>query len=348
MELSTRQETLLALIIREYVESSTPTPISSNGLREKYGLSYSSATIRNDMAVLAEQGLIRQPHTSAGRVPTEEGYRYFVQKLLGEVELPVVEQNTISHQFHQAQGDINQWMRLATSVLSQHARGAALVTAPHSQSVVFKHLELISTLGRQVLLVLVLSGGEVRQQMLTLAEPVPQEKLSEAAGHLNTLCNGLDADGVRAFSSRLNALESDLTRVVADLLGKDGTIVHGEIYRDGINRVLAEPEFAKADAASHARRVFEEQSFLQEFLSKALSPTIGSVQVVIGGEGDWEELKDCSMVLARYGVSDIATGALGVFGPTRMAYGRAISTVRYVAELMTDMVQDAYGNSEPN
>jgi len=347
MELSSRQETLLALIIREYVDSTTP--ISSNGLREKYGLSYSSATIRNDMAVLAERGLIRQPHTSAGRVPTEEGYRYFVQQLLGEVELPIVEQNTISHQFHQAQGDINQWMRLATSVLSQHARGAALITTPHSQSTLFKHIELISTQGRQVLLVLVLTGGEVRQQMLTLAEPITQEKLSEAAGHLNALCNGLNADGIRPFTSRLNALESDLARLIADLLGKDTAVVHGEIYRDGISRVLAEPEFAdNKTAANHARRVFEEQSFLQEFLSKALNPTVGSVQVVIGGEGDWEELKDCSMVLARYGVSNIATGALGVFGPTRMAYGRAISTVRYVAELMTDMVQDAYGNSEPN
>lgn len=346
MELSSRQETMLALIIREYVDSTTP--VSSNGLREKYGLSYSSATIRNDMTVLAEQGLIRQPHTSAGRVPTEEGYRYFVQQLLGEVELPVAEQNTISHQFHQAQGDINQWMRLAASVLSQHARGAALITAPRSQSTSFKHVELISTQGRQVLLVLVLSGGEVSQQVLALAEPVSQEKLSEAAQHLNTLCNGLDADGVRTFTSRLNALESDLTRIVADLLSKDVAIVHGEIYRDGINRVLAEPEFAQAAAANHARRVFEEQTFLQEFLAKALSPTVGSVQVVIGGEGDWEELKDCSIVLARYGVNNIATGALGVFGPTRMAYGRAISTVRYVAELMTDMVQDAYGNSEPN
>ena len=109
--------------------------------------------------------------------------------------------------------------------------------------------------------------------------------------------------------------------------------------------MLFEPEFAEAHAALGARRVLEEQTFLKEFLAKVLSPQVGSVQVVIGGEGDWEELKDCSMVLARYGVTNIATGALGVLGPTRMAYGRAVSTVRYVAELMTDLMQETYGDS---
>ena len=106
MELSSRQETLLALIIREYVDSAAP--VSSNGIREKYRLPYSPATIRHEMAELTDQGFVRQPHTSAGRVPTEDGYRYFVQQLVGEVELPQAEQNTISHQFHQTRGDVNQ------------------------------------------------------------------------------------------------------------------------------------------------------------------------------------------------------------------------------------------------
>ena len=343
MRLTGRQETLLALIIREYVDSTAP--VSSKGLREKYGLTFSPATIRNEMAALTENGFLRQPHTSAGREPTEEGYRYFVQQLLGEVELPVAEQNTISHQFHQTQGDVNQWMRLAASVLSQHTRSAALITAPRSQSVYFKHIELIATQGRQVLMVLVLGGGEVRQQMLTLAEPVLQEQLSETAHRLNTQCANLSAEGLRALSAHFTTFENEITRLAADLLGRGDSVNAGEIYRDGVSRMLAEPEFAGTEAASHARRVLEEQSFLQDFLGKVLSPTVGSVQVVIGGEGDWEELRDCSMVLARYGVSNVATGALGILGPTRMAYGRAISTVRYVAELMTDLVHDTYGES---
>ncbi len=343
MQLSTRQETLLGLIIREYVDSTLP--VSSNGIREKYGLPFSPATIRNEMTALTERGFIRQPHTSAGRVPTEEGYRYFVQRLMGEVELPVAEQNTISHQFHQAHGDVSQWMRLAASVMSQHTRGAALITAPHSQSVNFKHVELISTQGRQVLMVLVVTSGEVRQQMLAIAEPLSQEQLSEAAHHINAACAGSDADSLRLVANRMNVLEQEVIRLAADVIGRNESITPGGIYYDGVSRVLAEPEFADTGAARHTRQVLEEGSFLQEFLGKVLSPTVGSVQVVIGGEGDWEELKDCSMVLARYGISDVATGALGVLGPTRMAYGRAVSTVRYVAELMTNLVQEAYSDS---
>jgi heat-inducible transcriptional repressor len=345
IELTGRQKTLLGLIIREYVDSTDP--ISSKGLMEKYALPFSSATIRNEMAVLAERGFIRQPHTSAGRVPTEEGYRYFVQQLMGEVTLPLVEQNTISHQFHQAGPDTSQWMRLAASVISRHARGAGLITLPHSAAAYYKHIELIATQGRQVLMVLVLAGGEVRQQMLNLAEPVPQEQLSEAATHLNDSCANLDADGIKVAATHMGIFEQEIARLVIDVLKPivSTSMKAGDLYYDGMSRVLAEPEFANTDAALSARRVLEEQSFLQEFLSKVLSPNVGSVQVVIGGEGDWEELKDCSMVLARYGVNNIATGALGVLGPTRMAYGRAVSTVRYVAELMTDLMQETYGDS---
>jgi len=343
MKITGRQKTLLGLIIREYVDSTAP--VSSKGLREKYGLPLSTATIRNEMAVLTERGLIRQPHTSAGRVPTEEGYRFFVQQLMGEVELPLVEQNTISHQFHQASLDMSQSMRLAASVLSQHARAAGIITLPHSPAAYFKHIELIGTQGRQVLMVLVLTGGEVRQQMLTLAETVSQEQLSEAATRLNLAFANLDPGTIRVSSTQWSTFEQEISRLIVDMMTPKVTALTGDVYYDGMSRVLAEPEFANSDAARNARRVLEEQAFLNEFLAKVLSPNVGSVQVVIGGEGDWEELRDCSMVLARYGVTNVATGALGVLGPTRMAYGRAVSTVRYVAELMTDLMQEAYGES---
>lgn len=343
MELTSRQETILGLIVREFVDSATP--VSSLGLCEKFNLPFSAATVRNEMAILTERGLIRQPHTSAGRVPTEEGYRYFVQRLVGEVELPMVEQNTISHQFHQAGEDLSSWMRLAASVLSHHTRGAALITLPHARSARFKHIELISTQGRQILLVLVLAGGEVRQQMLNLAEPAPQSQLSDSAARLNSMFENYDSNDIRNSLSRLNTFEQEIARVIADMTGQSMGAASGDIIYDGVSRVLAEPGFANSDAAVYASRVLEEQSFLQDFLAKVLSPNVGSVQVVIGGEGDWEELKDCSMVLARYGVTNVATGALGVLGPTRMAYGRAISTVRYVAELMSDLMHDAYGEA---
>jgi heat-inducible transcriptional repressor len=340
--LTDRQETILGLIIREYID--TAIPVSSKVLVDKYNLGVSSATVRNEMVALTENGYLRQPHTSAGREPTEAGYRYFVQRIVGETELPLAEQRTISHQFYQARRDVDEWMRLAASVLAQHARGASLVTSPRQLRARFKHLELISTQGRMVLLVLVLQGGEVRQQMLTLAEPPSQEALTEAAQRLNSLCQGLDHAGVQAQTMHLPTLEHEIGRLIADMMRKAEAFAAGEIFRDGVTTVLAEPEFATSESARHALRVLEERTYLEEFLAKAISPNVGGIEVVIGGENSWEELKECSMVLARYGVAGYTTGAMGVLGPQRMAYGRAISTVRYVAGLMSDLMYEIYGD----
>jgi heat-inducible transcriptional repressor len=342
LDLTDRQETILGLIIREYIESGVP--VSSRGLLNRYRLGVSSATIRNEMVALTEHGYLRQPHTSAGREPTEEGYRYFVQRILGETELPVADQRLISHQFHQAHGEVDQWMRLAASVLAQHSHAASLVTAPQTEQGRFKHLELISTQGRMVLMVLVLAEGEVRQQMLTLAEPVPQEVLTETAGRINAACAGLDADGVATRAARFSTLGEEVVRLAADAMGKADALSTREVYRDGLTTVLGEREFVQSDTARQALRMLEERSLLDEFLIKTLSPSVGGVQVIIGGEGNWEELRECSMVLARYGVSGRATGALGVLGPTRMSYGRAISAVRYVAGLMSDLMYEMYGD----
>ncbi len=338
--LTERQETLLTLIIRDYVEAATP--ISSKGLVEKYNLAVSSATVRHEMGALTEKGYLRQPHTSAGREPTEAGYRYFVQRLTNENELPVAEQRTISHQFYQARREVDEWTRLAASVLAYHSHGASLVTAPHQEQSRFKHIELIATQGRMVLLVVVLTGGEVRQQMLTLAEPVSQEMLSEAAKRITQICFSLDSAGVAAQAPALPTLEQEVARLVADMMKRAEAFSASEVFRDGVSNVLAEPEFAGNDSARQALRVLEERTYLEEFLTKAISPNVGGVQVVIGGDNAWQELKDCSMVLARYGVSGYATGAMGILGPQRMAYGRAISTVRYVAGLMSDLMYEIY------
>ena len=135
-------------------------------------------------------GYLRQPHTSAGRVPTEEGYRCFVSEMMNQAELPESVQNTISHQFHQARPGVEQWMHLAASVLAHQSQGASMVTAPRADKARFQHVELISTQGRQILMVLVMVGGEVSQQLLTLAEPVSQDRLSQTAARLNGVLTG--------------------------------------------------------------------------------------------------------------------------------------------------------------
>jgi heat-inducible transcriptional repressor len=338
--LTDRQQLILGLVIREYVE--TAQPVSSKHLGSRYRLDISDATIRNELNALQEQGYLRQPHTSAGRTPTEAGYRYFVQRLLGDTELPVEERHTIGHQFHQAPLEPDQWMQLAAAVLARTSQGASLVTAPHATQSRFKHLELIGTHGRFVLLVLVLQSGEVRQQMLTLAEPVPQSQLSTAAQVINRLAEGLTTENIQARLSALPALETEVLQLVVEVMQRSDDRVAEQVYRDGLSNVLSAPEFAHGGSARNALRVLEEHHLLEEVLNEALGPGIGGVQVLIGGEGRWESLRHCSVVLARYGIADHATGAVGVLGPTRMAYGRAISAVRYVAGLLSGMVYEMY------
>lgn len=341
VDLSERQKLILALVIRDHIE--TAQPVGSVSLVQRYNLGFSPATVRNEMLELTEMGLLRQPHTSAGRVPTEEGYRYFVRQLMGHTELPLATRRMIAHQFYQAGHDVDRWMRLAASILAKHSQAASLVTAPHPEQIRFKHLELISTVGRQVLMVLVLAGGDVRQQMLSLAEPVSQEQLSQVAARINALCADMTPEGIAALTDQAGALEQDILRLIVDEMHRSQKIVAGEVYRDGLSHVLAEPEFAEAETARKALRIFEERAFLEDLLTRTLSTAnVGGVQVLIGGEGTWEELRDCSMVLARYGVPGLATGMLGVLGPIRMAYGQSVSTVRFVAGLLSDLVVDLH------
>jgi heat-inducible transcriptional repressor len=337
-KLTERQEFLLGLIVREYIE--TVLPVGSKNLVDRYHLHFSSATTRNDMAALTEGGYLRQPHTSAGRVPTEDGYRYFVQRLLGETELPAAEKRTISHQFFQARGDVDQWMRLAAAILAHQSSAASLVTAPAADKAVFRQLQLISINSQQALLVLVLQGGKVQQQFLPLEAPLSQEDLSATAGQINAQLAGSESDKVEQALETAAPFVGEVLAAVVELMHRADLVATAEMVRDGLTNMLRTPEFSDPELASRTMHLLEEQGLLSEFLSRALGSEVGGVQVVIGGEGDWEDLRECSMVIARYGAPGLATGALGVIGPMRMPYGRTISAVRYVSSLMSDLVTE--------
>lgn len=344
-ELTDRQKTILTLVVREYIE--TAQPVGSQRILDRFKLDVSSATIRNEMMALSEAGFLRQPHASAGRIPTEDGYRYFVTHFVYQADLPEPTRHTITHQFYQARQDVEQWMHLAVSILANHSRAASLITAPHSDRASFKHLELISTQGRQVLMVLVLVGGEVLQQILTLAEPVTQEQLSSAANRLNQVCIGHSAEEIIKLNVQLNNLEQDILTLLLEDMNRGDQRVSGAMYLDGLANVLSEPEFLEPTDAHRTLRMFEERSLLQDLLARTMgSGDVGIVQVVIGGEGEFEELKQCSVVLARYGIPGIATGALGVFGPMRMPYARNIPTVRFMADLLSGLVSETMHGDE--
>jgi heat-inducible transcriptional repressor len=196
-------------------------------------------------------------------------------------------------------------------------------------------------------MVLVMTGGEVSQQLLTLAEPVSQPQLSAAADRLNAVCLSRTTEEITALGLHTDALEKDILTLVLQEMNRGDARVSGEIYLDGLTNVLMEPEFLESGDARRAIRLFEERSLLQDLLTRTMvNATIGGVQVLIGGEGKWEELKQCSVVLARYGIPGQTTGTLGVFGPMRMPFTRTSPTVRFMADLLSGLVSETMAGEE--
>jgi len=342
--LTERQRDILGIVVSEYV--ATAKPVGSDMICQGYGLGISAATIRNEFAELTEMGYLMQPHTSAGRVPTAKGYRYFVEKLMEESELPLSEQLLIRHQFHQIALDLDQWMKLAAAVLARIAQSASLIAAPQARQVRFRHVELISISELTGLMILVLQDSSVHQQMMVFARPVAQEELSRISNKLNARFASLDVEQARAKAqgeagAEQDTLEAEVTQRILELMHSYEVQTRRAIYRDGLVHVLRQPEFVEIERARQVVQVLEQNSALEAIFSEA---RLGNgVQVIIGSEGKWNEIKDCSMVLSGYGLPGQANGILGVLGPMRMAYGRAIPAVRYVAGLMSDLLHRLYG-----
>lgn len=339
MEMTDRRRRILELVVREYIN--TAQPVGSEAL-SRLQLGVSSATIRNELAALEEGGYLRHPHTSAGRIPTEKGYRYFVESLMDELELTPVEQRMISHQFHQVTLDVDQWMRLSAAVLAHTSHAAALVTAPRSIHARFKHIELIEIGDNTAMLVLVLQEGTVKQQMLNLPGPVQQDELRYIANKLNAQFGGQTAAYIRALSSGLSDLSAVAADAAASMMEQMDLHTSRELYRDGLMDILRQPEFAIVDKMQQLLQVLEERNLLEEIML-SLAPAQG-VQVVIGQEGGHPELNEYSMVMARYGIKGEASGVISVFGPIRMPYARAVSAVRYVSGLLDELMYRFYGS----
>ncbi len=343
-ELTERQIRILSTLIQAYTQS--PEPVSSKQLADDYGLEVSSATIRNELGVLEQLGLVRSPHTSAGRVPTEEGYRYFVKHNLNTQALPVPEQQSIKAEFESTGQDVQNLVKTAANILARRTASAAIVTEPRALITRFRHVQLIHTYGQAVLMVLVLEGGDLLQQMLTLAEPVDQERLTQASFLVNDQCRSETAAGIRQKSRWVNdALAQDVMELVADVLSAAESGRSFTLHSYGFGDVLQ--QFGENVGAQQALRLLDEKKLLNSVFTEVVEKDErDSVQVIVGGEKRFDDFDHLSLVMGSYGTSQLV-GAISVLGPTRMRYGRVISTVRYVAMLMSDRMRGVYGNGEP-
>ena len=350
VDLTDRQRSVLRAVVEDYVL--TAVPVGSKALVTRYGLDVSPATVRNAMAELEALGLLTHPHTSAGRVPSDLGYRLYVESLMREAELDRTDQLMIRHQFSQVQLTSNEWLRLAARILAGSTRSASVVTPARARRARFGHLQLVALADGTRLLVLVMADGNVSQRRLdkhALDRAVPDQALDqvgldEAANVLNTELAGLSAPQVRRRAGRLGPLSGWIAEVVAGVLEESDSLVVEEVFTDGIVNVLEQPEFAEGSKLRPILEVIQRSDFLQQ-----LVPVLtrrGGVHVIIGRENSNDAMHEVSLVFAPYGTPDRALGLLGVLGPTRMRYPRAIPTVRYLSTLMNELINSEYGETQ--
>jgi heat-inducible transcriptional repressor len=336
--LTQRRERILKIVVSNYISAGLP--VGSEAVARR-GLGVSPATIRNEMMELEEEGYLTQPHTSAGRIPTDKGYRHYIESMMGDVQLSLVEQRLIRHQFHQVEGEIEEWIRLAAAILSRAVHNVAIVTLPKPYEYRLKHLELISLHEFLALLVLVLREARLKQQVLALEEAATQEELSTVAWRLNSACTGLTGSEIVSRSLELSRLEEQVTRAVAQIMQAEEEEAYEDPWVDGLRHMLSQPEFAYSSKLAAIVEFFEEKRLLKSLLPQVL--TGEGVRVVIGRENKPDVMRDCSVIITRYGIPGEVSGAIGVMGPTRMQYSRAIPTVCFLSSVMSEMVGDLYG-----
>ena len=342
--LDLRSQAILRAVIEEYVGSAVP--VSSQSLVERYRLGVSSATVRNILAELEVAGLLTHPHTSAGRIPTDAGYRHYVESMSAAASLPPVEQLMIRHQFGQVEFASEHWFRLAATTIASVTRAAGLATPAKPRTAHVRRIDLVAINDRLASLILVFREGSIKQGLINLDEPVSQDELSTVAGMLNARLTGLTAAGVVSAAGKIGdeTPTGRLARRIADrvlrtLREYDAESVE-EVFSDGLLNVMQAPEFAQSDKLRRVFSALESRAYLGSLID-----SLGQgedVRVFIGHENVPEEMRDVSLVLAPYGRSGRAVGVVGVLGPTRMSYPQAIGTVRFVSGLMNELVDHLY------
>lgn len=337
--LTLRQEAILKALINEYIDHATPVP--SEVLAQRHNLAVSPATIRNEMARLEEEGYLVRPHTSAGAVPSVKAYRHYVESLPETPDLPPSEQLLIQHLFHQIENELEEWVELASNLLARLVHNAALATPPRAAPCRFRHLELMALQQFALLLTLTVREARLMQQLVATEEPVNQERLNALANKLNAVYRDWDSSQITARSPEAQPLEQAVSRAVTRLMEQEDQRAYEAPLIKGLKQMFEQPEFAASQQILEVLDLLSEPHWLEGVLPQVR--TVRGIQIVIGSEGEPKAIRNCSLILARYGVPNRISGTLGVLGPTRMPYGRTISTVRYLSDVMSRLIGELYG-----
>ena len=338
-----RTETILKSIVEQYVARATPVP--SQSIVNRYQLGVSPATVRNEMAHLEQEGYITRHHPSAGSIPSDKGYRYYVESL-SDIRLPLTEQRLISHLFHQVEKELGEWLSLASTVTAQLAQNIAIVSMPKPADCQFKHLELVALQDSLALVVLILHGARIKQQLITFDQAISQPELTAIANKLNAAYPGLTSSQILAKAVGLPPTEQQVTDCLLKIMETEDEQEYEEPYLAGLHFMPSQPEFAYSQQMLVLMELAEHRNLLKIIVPQGL-PSQG-VRVIIGNENKSEVIRNYSVVISRYGLPEEAVGTIGVIGPTRMPYAHTISVVGYLSSVLSGLVDELYGKETPH
>ncbi len=332
--LTHRASTILNLLVNEYVQ--TATPVASDGIARSPALRVSPATVRSAMSQLTEAGYISRPHVSAGGIPSDLGYRHYVESLGDPPELPGRAKRRVDRWLDQAEPDAGGWARRCAAALSQLTANLAIVTEPRSASPRLKHLQLVFLQDSVALLVIVLGETRLLKRLLPMEDPVTQQRLDLAANCLNEALAGLNRQQIQARQLELDSLEQRVRRNSLEMMLEAEQSDLPEHHVEGLSRLLSQPEFAAAERTRMLVQMVEERVLLERIVSAARE---SARMVYIGVENREESLYPFGVIVCRYGQSGGVNGVICVVGPTRMGYATAIAGTLHLAAFMNQMVQ---------
>jgi len=344
MTMDERKQKVLLAIIQDYI--ATAEPVGSRTISRKYDLGVSPATIRNEMSDLEEQGYIEQPHTSAGRVPSQLGYRYYVDCLMKKKRLTRDEEKIIVSGYRKKSGEIAQVLRQTNNILSSMTNCASVITGPQFGKSTFKHIQLVHLDTGRALVVVVLDNGIVQNKLIEIPDGITGQDLFEISQVLNAKLRGLTLANIKM--TLIKEIYSELSRhqhvfdAAMDLIQETLHIdPEDKVYLAGTLNMLNQPEFRDIGKLKTLLSLLEQDDLLRDMLI-GVAPGEDGITVKIGSENKLSELENCSMITATYQIDGRIIGSIGVLGPTRMEYDKTLSVVEFMTRHLSNILKDLY------
>ncbi len=329
IELTDRQHIILKAIIQNYLE--TGEPVGSRTLSKSTDLNLSSATIRNEMADLEDMGYIFQPHTSAGRIPSDKGYRLYVDMLMADKEQ---ELSDLKNVVLEKSDKVDKVLKQAARVLANNTNYATMISAPVNHKNTLKFIQLSQVDPEQIVAVIVMTGNVIKNKIIEVDEELGNETMLKLNMLLNTSLNGMSIEEINlGLIARLKEQAGIHSKVISDVLDAVADIIHVEddmeIYTCGATNIFKYPELSDKQSAQEIISAFEEKQQLAELVTETLSNEENTgIQVYIGDETPVKTMKDCSVVTATYELGEGMRGTIGIIGPKRMDYEHVMKTLQ--------------------